>query len=585
MGAVFMAEHASTGGRYAIKTMLPGATLDDLLRFRREGELLARLDHPNLVAVHAADLQAASPWLALDLLSGGSLQDRLKMGPLEPAAAAALVETLCGAVQHAHERGVLHRDLKPSNVVFDDGGQPRIVDLGLGRMVEGDAERLTRTGEMLGTPAYMAPEQIMGARDLDARVDVYGLGGILFAALTGEAPHSGASTMGVLQVALEQEVPPPSSRCEGIPAELDQVCRRALAKRAEDRYPSAAAMRDALRESHSRGPEPVRRVALLAVGGGLAVLAAALGWGLWPSTPEPAPAPEVRVDVEPPPAEVLLAGWRLSEGQRMRWVFEMKEDFEPPGMLPPSVIDLRLVLDVEVREVGPHATEFDARVVSLVTSYSVRTEERLEIKEYDAADVDGTMHPFLDASARLKATRSELSLSWEGDPCQESDQRWSELLRRTGATLFGGSDGVAAVYLGACMLPDRLSSYLSLAMVDVPAGKADGETWRADGDYPMPGRASDRVGLRSLYELRGQEVSWSAQETSVIAGLGKGYQISDIEILIELPERAPELVHSGHAVFADGLQRECTVTQEQVVRLEGDSRAGRGTSTWRLTVE
>ncbi|MCO5167305.1 MAG: serine/threonine protein kinase [Planctomycetes bacterium] len=260
MGVVHEALHGPTGARHALKTLLPGAEPEELLRLRREAEVLARLDHPHIVRVHAADLEARPPWVALDLLEGGSLQERLAHGPLAPEEVARLGATLARALAHAHARGVLHRDLKPSNVLFDEQGEPRLVDLGLGLAADGGA-RLTRTGAVLGTPAFMAPEQAEGLKAEDARTDVYGLGATLYAALAGRPPFEGA-TLAVLQAVLEGAPAPLARLRPGLPPGLVAVVERAMARRPEDRFPSADALAEALERAPAARPRAGRAPAV-----------------------------------------------------------------------------------------------------------------------------------------------------------------------------------------------------------------------------------------------------------------------------------------------------------------------------------
>ncbi|MCW8141274.1 MAG: serine/threonine protein kinase, partial [Planctomycetota bacterium] len=251
MGVVHEALHEPTGARHALKTLLPGAEPDEVARFRREAELLGRIDHPNVVRVHAADLAGRPPWLALELLTGGSLQDRLAHGPLAPEEALALGATLARALAHAHARGVLHRDLKPSNVVFDERGEPRLVDFGLGLAAAG-GQRLTRTGSILGTPAFMAPEQAEGLKAEDERTDVYGLGALLYAALAGRPPFEGGQ-LAVLQAVLGGAVTPLVRLRPGLSPALVAVVERAMARQPEDRFATAEALPAALEAASSRG--------------------------------------------------------------------------------------------------------------------------------------------------------------------------------------------------------------------------------------------------------------------------------------------------------------------------------------------
>ncbi|MGE0712225.1 MAG: protein kinase [Planctomycetota bacterium] len=325
MGVVHEVEHEQTGARYALKRLHPGADPEERERFAREVEAQLRLDHPGLVRIHAAELARPDPYLVLELVSGGSLADRLQRGgPLRPEAARALVLELADALAYLHEHGVLHRDLKPqnvlldtrraapgveehgasgvaerssasapANVLLDPGGRPRLSDFGLARLQ--GAVSLTVTGELLGTPAYMPPEQVEDSRRVDARADVYALGGVLYAALTGEAPFLGNTPFAVLDAVLHRDPPSLLERAPGCPPDLAEACARALAKDPDDRPQSA---RELARLLEVRGAGARRRLPWLAAA---LLVAGGLGLGAWswagrgpahapkpPATPSPA---------------------------------------------------------------------------------------------------------------------------------------------------------------------------------------------------------------------------------------------------------------------------------------------------------
>jgi hypothetical protein len=240
MGVVYLTEHVRTGVRYALKTLSFQADDDLRKRFLREGQAQALVDsHPNIVRVHSAGEAGGYLYLVMDLAAGGDLHNRLRRGPLPPLEAAAVVAGLARGLAHTHAHGVLHRDLKPANVLFDDVGTPMLVDFGLAR-VAGESSSLTRTGDLLGTPAYMGPEQATGLRgEVDERSDVYGLGAILYHCLTGQQPFTGASTIEVLSYVITEDPKPPRSLVKQVPKVLEGVCLRALAKAPGDRQQSA----------------------------------------------------------------------------------------------------------------------------------------------------------------------------------------------------------------------------------------------------------------------------------------------------------------------------------------------------------
>jgi serine/threonine protein kinase len=298
MGSVFLVEHTVTGGRYALKTLATGVDSNDLLRFRREAEAQGAADrHPQVARIHSASLEGSRPYLVLDYLPGGSLAQRLREGPLPPRQAAALVRDLALGVAHVHAQGLLHRDLKPDNVLFDEVGTPKVVDFGLARGLTGSS--LTQTGELLGTPAWMAPEQVQGQRDLDARADVYALGGVLYSCLTGRPPFSSHHTtsLQILVQVLERAPTPPGELARDVPPALERICLRALAKARDARPPSAAALAGELTDFlEGQGAPAARRwparVALLAGAGVVAWLAVL---GLREPTPPGNP-------LDPPPS-------------------------------------------------------------------------------------------------------------------------------------------------------------------------------------------------------------------------------------------------------------------------------------------
>ena len=277
MGEVWLAEQVETGARRAIKALRVAGDAELRLRFAREGEAQARVDaHPNVLRVHASGELHGCPYLVLELATGGDLAARLEAGPLPPLEAARLVRDLASGLAHSHARGVLHRDLKPQNVLFDEQGLPKLVDFGLARLAGADS--LTNSSEVLGTPAYLAPEQATGR--CDERTDVYGLGTILYQCLTGRPPFSGTSALKILQDVLHKAPPPPRSLVPEVPPPLEALCLACLAKSPEERPASAALLAAGLDDVLSGRAGPggdrwLRGAALLAL-----VSALAAGWAL-----------------------------------------------------------------------------------------------------------------------------------------------------------------------------------------------------------------------------------------------------------------------------------------------------------------
>lgn len=398
MGTVYEVT-TSGGARFALKTLaLADAALDDELlhRFRREGEYLARLDHPHVVRVHSARFDGPVPYLVQDLLPGPSLEERLRKGPLPVDTAARLACALGSAVAHAHEHGVLHRDLKPENVLFDDRGEPRLVDFGLGLALGSERERLSRTGAVLGTPGYLSPEQALGLKAVDERADVYGLGALLFAALAGRPPFAGRGALATLEAVVNAPPPDPCALRPEVPPALGAVVLRALAKDPSERLPSARAFVDAVRcAAQSGAHRPVRRVRRPEfLFGGLALsglvaggLAFALGRGpKAPAPTRPAPGTEAAQPLpkrEPPPPErgsgtsrgdaspAQGAGWALAPGDSWRGRFWRTTDYQPPGDAPPQrrgawKSDHRFV----VLELRPDGARLEATIERLMVDFA-----------------------------------------------------------------------------------------------------------------------------------------------------------------------------------------------------------------------
>jgi serine/threonine-protein kinase len=282
MGVVYQARHEPSGREVALKTVRSPsgqARAQELLRFRSEAEIIGGLDHPHIVRVVEAQLHGDFPFLVQDLLEGGSLYERvLEQGPLPPIEAISLTVKLAHALTYAHGEGVLHRDVKPKNVLFDARGEPYLVDFGLAQRVErgADALRLTASGEIIGTPAYMSPEAAMGHR-VDRRADVYGLGALLYFMLTGRSPYTGLPREVLSQVVERSPVKPRALR-PAIPSKLEAVCLKAMARRPRQRYESAEALAKALEECRL----PVRHLSRreLVLSGVLTnvVLLGLLGW-------------------------------------------------------------------------------------------------------------------------------------------------------------------------------------------------------------------------------------------------------------------------------------------------------------------
>jgi serine/threonine-protein kinase len=247
-GVIYKARQLSTGRLVALKVMRAGGTADreQLTHFRGEAALMARLHHPHIVRVYEQGDVGGCPFIAMEFVEGGSLDERIAGRPQPPRWAARLVEGLARGAHHAHRQGVVHLDLKPANVLLTVEGAPKIIDFGLARRLDtgegrGEASRVS------GTPGYMAPEQADGnARAFGPPTDVHGLGAVLYKLLTGRAPFQGDSVLDMLCRTGSSEPEPASRLRADVPPVLETICMKCLRKAPGQRYAGADALADCL---------------------------------------------------------------------------------------------------------------------------------------------------------------------------------------------------------------------------------------------------------------------------------------------------------------------------------------------------
>jgi WD40 repeat protein/serine/threonine protein kinase len=287
MGVVYKARQIGLNRLVAIKMILSGSLAgeSEIARFKNEAEAVAKLQHPNIVQIYEIGEYQGHPYFSLEYVDGGSLDRKLQGTPQPPEEAARLVETLARAVQAAHDRGIVHRDLKPANVLLQESGIrnqgsgsknpltdsclltpdsciPKLTDFGLAKRLDADSGQ-TKTGAVMGTPSYMAPEQARGDKEIGPAADVYALGAILYECLTGRPPFKASSSWETVRLVIEQEPVSVTQLQPKTPRDLETICQKCLQKEARKRYGSALALAEDLRRYRSHEPILARPVGKL----------------------------------------------------------------------------------------------------------------------------------------------------------------------------------------------------------------------------------------------------------------------------------------------------------------------------------
>ena len=262
MGVVYKARQIRLNRTVALKMILAGghAGTAELARFKTEAEAIARLQHASIVQVYEVGECLGRPFLALELCPGGSLDRKLAGNPLPAEQAAKLAEALARAMHAAHQAKVIHRDLKPANVLLGEDGTPKITDFGLAKKL--DEVGQTQTGDVMGTPSYMAPEQAQGKKDVGPSADVYSLGAILYELLGGRPPFKAATVYDTLVQVIAEEPVPPRRFNARVPQDLETICLKCLRKEPGKRYASAADLADDLARFLEGKPITARPVGL-----------------------------------------------------------------------------------------------------------------------------------------------------------------------------------------------------------------------------------------------------------------------------------------------------------------------------------
>jgi len=257
MGAVFKAKHIETGKFVAIKILAPNvARIPKFVqRFEREARLAAALKHENAIGVVDCGQANRLHYIAMDFVDGGDVENMLKDGAIPQDKA---INIACGvgrALAAAHERGIIHRDIKPANIMMTQDGVPKLCDLGVTKQTGGSEVSLTKTGTAMGTPAYVSPEQIMDAKHIDARTDVYSLGATTYHMVVGERPFKADTAVDMMLKQATEPVEPPHKRNPNVSERLSQVILHAMEKKPDDRYQSLNEMLADL-EAVQRGEAP-----------------------------------------------------------------------------------------------------------------------------------------------------------------------------------------------------------------------------------------------------------------------------------------------------------------------------------------
>ncbi|MCY3020275.1 MAG: serine/threonine-protein kinase, partial [Planctomycetota bacterium] len=238
MGVVILAEQAELRRRIAMKVVLPGAAASDPAvreRFMREARAMAKLKHPHIVEVHGVGEVSGMPYLAMEFVECRTLGDLIERDSLGYAKASEVLAKVARALAYAHSRGVIHRDIKPANIMVRQNGEPVVMDFGLAKDFDANTLKLSMTGNIMGTPAYMSPEQAQGLQ-VDERSDIYSLGAVLYEMLTLEPPFGGTTTIATMYNVVNTPARNAGEVRPGVPQALARVCAKALEKDPRDRY-------------------------------------------------------------------------------------------------------------------------------------------------------------------------------------------------------------------------------------------------------------------------------------------------------------------------------------------------------------
>jgi serine/threonine-protein kinase len=246
MGKVYRAYDPVAQREVALKTILSSNDKATVKRFRREMEVMAKLSHPHIVQIYDTGDSEGTLYFTMELIEGQSLIHFMDKQKMAVRRAVDIMHKVAHAISYAHSQGILHRDIKPDNIMLNSQGEPKVMDFGLALDANNDMQ-LSRVGVAMGTPEYMSPEQAQAKRkEVDERSDVYAIGAVLYALLTGAPPFRGNDPRLVLQQVVQKKPAPPSRLSPRVPKELDKICLKAMAKQKKDRYATAVALAEDL---------------------------------------------------------------------------------------------------------------------------------------------------------------------------------------------------------------------------------------------------------------------------------------------------------------------------------------------------
>jgi serine/threonine protein kinase len=341
MGVVYRAWQVSLKRPVALKLIRDGALAgpQQQARFRIEAEAVGRMRHANIVAIYEVGEHQGRPFFAMELVEGPSLDRQLSGRPQPARQAAELVHSLALAVQHAHAQSVVHRDLKPANILLSSDGVPKVTDFGLAKRLDSQSTALTQEGAVLGTAAYMAPEQAAGKKEIGPACDIYALGAILYEMLTGRPPFLADSWQQTIEQVLHDEPAPPARLHPGVPPDLETICLKCLEKEPAGRYASAGELADDL----ARFIEGKAVLAVpLSATERLARLAAADGYQLAGEIGRGPRSTVYRARFGALPQPVVVKVFRAGLSTRSEWEARLRHDAEAwAGLAHPQIVGVQ----------------------------------------------------------------------------------------------------------------------------------------------------------------------------------------------------------------------------------------------------